>query len=120
MTQLNLHESMAMTDLHILLQFCIIFARESVHIELFRAARARTMTHMLSQAARMMEEEGDGAVAVVVEEEEEEEEEEGRGKRCRHRTLAPLVATWAALPAPPLQRESHTVMHPWRKKKIRG
>lgn len=99
-----------MTDLPILLQFCIVFARESVHIELFRAARARAMTHMLSQAARMMEEEGEEAVAVVVE--EEEEEEEGRGKRCRHRTLAPLVATCAALPAPPAARESHTVMQP--------
>ncbi len=68
----------------------------------------------MSHAARMMEEE---AVAGA---EEEEEEDAADGGRSMQRTLAPLVATWAALPAPPLQRESHTVMHPWRKKKIRG
>jgi hypothetical protein len=58
------------------------------------------MTDMLSHAARMIEEEGAAA-------------EEG-GSRSRLRTLAPLVATWAAFPAPPLTRESHTVMQPCR------
>ena len=99
LTQLNLQESMAITDM----QKCYIFKWHKRPIT----------SHMLSHAARMMEEEA----AAGAEEEEEEEEEGGRSMQ---RTLAPLVATCAALPAPPLQRLSHTVMHPWKKKKVRG